>query len=118
MKKWDIEHCLAILLFLFSFKQSCQFRFVSSGMAETFHTNSKNGTKRNNFHLISNLGSFLIFRLNSVQNVPIPFHMFRSSLEKPLNQIEPGSIWLIKPSKYKKPIFITIFNNNDINNNI
>ena len=44
--------------------------------------------------------------------------MFRSGLEKPLNQIEPGSIWLIKPSKYKKLFFITIFNNNDINNNI
>jgi len=42
--------------------------------------------------------------------------MFRSGLEKPLNQIEPGSISLIKPPKYKKLFFIAIFNNNDINN--
>jgi len=65
---------------------------VSSGMAETFHTNSKNGTKRNKFHLILNLGPFRIFRLNSARNVPVSFHMFRSALEKPLNQIEPCSI--------------------------
>jgi hypothetical protein len=44
--------------------------------------------------------------------------MFRSGLEKPLNQIESGSIWLIKPPRYKKFFFIIIFNNNDINNNI
>ena len=33
-----------------------------------------------------------IFRLNSVWNVSISFHMFNFSLEKPLNQIETGSI--------------------------
>ena len=72
--------------------QGCQFCSVSSGMAETFHTNSKNGTKRNNFHLILNLGPFRIFQLNFIRNVPVSFHMFCSGLEKPLNQIEPGSI--------------------------
>jgi len=68
--------------------QGCQFRSVSPGIAETFHTNSKNETKRNKFHLILNLGPFRIFWLNSAQNVPVSFHMFRSALEKPLNQIE------------------------------
>jgi hypothetical protein len=63
-------------------KQGCQFQSVSSGMAETFHTNSKNRTKWNNFHLISNLGPFRIFRLNSGQNVSVSFRMFCSSLEK------------------------------------
>jgi len=72
--------------------QGCQFRSVSSGMAETFHTNSKNRTKQNKFHLILNLGSLWIFRLNSARNVPVSFHMFRFALEKPLNQIEPYSI--------------------------
>jgi len=72
--------------------QGCQFHSVSSGMAETFHTNSKNRTKRNNFHLISNLGLFWIFQLNFGRNVPVSFHMFHSGLEKPLNQIEPDSI--------------------------
>ena len=72
--------------------QGCQFRFVLSGMAETFYTNSKNKTKRNNFHLILNLGPFRIFRLNFGRNVPVPFHMFRSVLEKPLNQTKSCSI--------------------------
>jgi len=84
-------------------------------MTETFHTNSKNGTKRNKFYLILNLGPFWIFRLNSARNVPVSFHMFRSALEKPLNQIEPCSISLIKSPNYKKLFFIIIFNNNDIN---
>jgi hypothetical protein len=53
-------------------------------MAETFQTNSKNKTKRNNFHFISNLGPF---RINFGQNIPVSFHMFRSGLEKSLNQI-------------------------------
>ena len=74
------------------YKQGCQFRFVSSGMAETFYTNSKNRTKQNKFHLILNLGPFRIFPLNSARNVLVSFHMFRSALEKPLNQIEPCSI--------------------------
>ena len=87
-------------------------------MTETFHTNSKNRTKRNNFHLILNLGPFRIFRLNFGWNVSVSFYMFRSGFEKSLNQIEPASISLIKPSNYKKLFFITIFNNNDINNNI
>ena len=98
--------------------QGCQFRFVLSGMAETLYTNSKNGTKRNKFHLILNLGPFRIFRLNSARNVPVSFHMFHSALEKLLNQIEPCSISLIKPLDYKKLFCITIFNSNDINNNI
>jgi hypothetical protein len=72
--------------------QGCQFRSVLSGIAKTFHTNSKIGTKRNKFHLILNLGPLRIFRLNSTRNVPVSFHMFRSALEKPLNQIEPCSI--------------------------
>ena len=72
--------------------QGCQFCFVSSEIAEIFHTNSKNGTKQNKFHLILNLGPFRIFRLNSARNVPVSFHMFRSALEKSLNQIEPYSI--------------------------
>ena len=75
-----------------SVNQGCQFRSVSSEMAETFHTNSKNGTKWNNFHLILNLDPIRIFQLNFGWNVPVPFHMFRSTLEKPLNQIEPYSI--------------------------
>ena len=95
-----------------------QFRSISPGMAEIFHTNSKNKTKRNKFHLILNLGPFWIFRLNSARNVPVSFQMFRSALEKSLNQIEPCSISLIKSPNYKKLFFITIFNNNDINNNI
>jgi hypothetical protein len=72
--------------------EGCQFRSVSPGMAETFHTNSKNETKRNNFHLILNLGPFRIFQLNFGRNVPVSFHMFRSALEKSLNKIEPYSI--------------------------
>jgi len=72
--------------------QGCQFRSVPPGMTETFHINSKNETKRNKFHLILNLGPFRIFRLNSTRNVLVPFHMFRSALEKSLNQIEPYSI--------------------------
>ena len=98
--------------------QGCQFCSVSSGMVETFHINSKNETKRNKFHLILNLDPFWIFRLNSTRNVPVSFHMFRSTFEKPLNQIEPYSISLIKPPDYKKLFFISIFNSNDINNNI
>jgi len=97
-------------------EQGCQFYFIFSGIAEIFHINSKNRTKRNNFHFILNLGPFCIFRLNFGRNVSVSFHMFRSGLEKPLNQIEPGSISLIKPPKYKKLFFIAIFNNNDINN--
>jgi hypothetical protein len=81
------------IIFIFKCSnQGCQFRSISFGMAETFHTNLKNGTKRNKFHLILNLGLFRIFRLNSTRNVPVSFHMFRSALEKPLNQIEPCSI--------------------------
>jgi hypothetical protein len=72
--------------------QGCQFRSVSSGMAEIFYTNSKNETKQNNFHLILNLGPFRIFRLNFGRYVPVSFHIFRSALEKPLNQIEHYSI--------------------------
>jgi len=72
--------------------QDSQFRFVSSGMAETFHANSKKGTKQNNFHLILNLGPFWIFRLNFGRNVPVSFHMFRFAIKKPLNQIEFCSI--------------------------
>jgi len=87
-------------------------------MAETFHANSKNGTKRNKFHLILNIGPFRIFRLNSIRNVSVSFHMFCSAFKKPLNQIKPYSFWLIKPPNYKKLFFITIFNNNDIDNNI
>jgi hypothetical protein len=48
--------------------------------------------KRNKFHLILNLSPFQIFQLNSARNVPVSFHIFRSALEKPLNQIEPCSI--------------------------
>jgi len=84
-------------------------------MTEIFHINLKNGTKRNNFHLILNLGLFRIFWLNFGQNFSVSFHMFRSALEKSLNQIESCSISLIEPPKYKKLFFITISNNNDIN---
>jgi len=73
-------------------EQGCQFRSVSLGIAETFHTNSKNGTKRNKFHLILNLDPFQMFWLNSTRNVPVSFRMFRSVFEKSLNQIEPCSI--------------------------
>ena len=73
-------------------RQCCQFRSVSPRIIKTFHTNSKNETKRNNFHLILNLGLFQIFQLNFSRNVPVSFHMFRSGLEKSLNQIESGSI--------------------------
>ena len=104
--RWVLSHCCCSNLFgsmvAIAFQsafhselyqdQGCQFRSVSPGMAETFHTNSKNETKRNKFHLILNLGPFRIFQLNSTRNVPVSFHMFRSALEKPLNQIEPCSI--------------------------
>jgi hypothetical protein len=73
-------------------KKGYQFCSVSSGIAKIFHTNLKNKTKRNKFHLILNLGPFRIFRLNSARNVPVSFHMFRSTLEKSLNQIEHCSI--------------------------
>ena len=73
-------------------KQGYQFRSVSLEIAKTFRTNSKNKTKRNKFHLILNLSPFRIFQLNSTRNVPVSFHMFRSALEKLLNQIEPCSI--------------------------
>jgi hypothetical protein len=76
-------------LVCFSRNQGYQFCSVLFGMVKTFHTNSKNRTKWNKFHLILNLGPFWIFRLNSARNVPVPFHMFHSALEKPLNQIEP-----------------------------
>ena len=56
-------------------------------MVEIFHTNSKNGTKQNNFHLILNLGLFQIFRLNFNRNIPVLFHIFHSGFEKLLNQI-------------------------------
>ena len=121
LPKWLIFYNLftnTIMKCFCTLKQGCQFRSVPSRMAETFHTNSKNRTKRNKYNLILNLGSFRMFRLNSARNVPVSFHMFRSVLEKPLNQIESCSISLIKPPNYKKLFFITIFNNNDINNNI
>ena len=111
--------------------QGCQFHFISFRMVEIFHINLKNRTKRNKFHLILNFGPFRIFRLNAARNVPVSFHMFRSALEKPLNQIEPCSISLIKPPIIKSSfsflfsiammliillkIIITIFINNDIN---
>ena len=57
--------------------QGCQFRFVPPGMAETFHINLKNETKRNKFHLILNLGPFRKFRPNSGRNVPVSFRLFR-----------------------------------------
>jgi len=72
--------------------QGCQFRFVSSEMTKIFYTNLKNRIKQNNFNLILNLDPFRIFQLNFGRNVPVSFHMFRSGLEKPLNQIKPGSI--------------------------
>jgi len=75
-----------------SLSQCCQFRSVLPEIIETFHTNSKNETKQNNFHFILNLDPFRIFQLNFSRNVLISFHMFRSGLEKPLNQIEHGSI--------------------------
>ena len=75
--------------------------------------------KHNNFHLILNLAMFWKFWPERSGFIPhVPFHMFHSALEKPLNQIEPCSIQLIKPPKYKKLFFITIFNHNDTNNNI
>jgi hypothetical protein len=92
---------------------SIPFRFVRNG--RNIPCQFK---KRNKFHLILNLSPFRIFQLNSAWNVPVSFHMFRSALEKSSNQIEPYSIWLIKPPNYKKLFFIIIFNNNDINNNI
>jgi hypothetical protein len=48
----------------------------------------KTEQNRTIFHLILNLGPFWIFRLNFDRNVPVSFHMFRSALEKSLNQIE------------------------------
>jgi len=74
--------CQVKIIGVLYIKQGCQFQSISSRMAETFHINSKNETKRNNFHLISNLGLFRIFRLNSGWNVSVSFHMFRSGLEK------------------------------------
>ena len=66
------------------------FHFVWYGRNISYQF--KKQKKKNNFHLILNPGLFRIFRLNFTQNVPISFHMFRSDLEKLLNQIEPGSI--------------------------
>jgi hypothetical protein len=68
--------------------EGCQFRSVSSGITETFRTNSKNGAKQNNFHLILNLGLFRIFQINFGRNVLVLFHMFRFGLEKSLNQTQ------------------------------
>ena len=99
-----------LLNVIFLARLSISFRFVGNGQNILYQF-----TKRNKFHLILNLGSFRIFRLNSARNVPVSFYMFRFALEKPLNQIEPCSISLIKPPNYKKLIFITIFINNDIN---
>jgi len=66
---------------------SISFRSVQNGRNIPYQFK-----KRNKFHLILNLGPFRIFRLNSARNIPVPFHMFRSALEKQLNQIEPYSI--------------------------
>ena len=87
-----MEFSSKVSILSIGFNQGCQFHSVSPEMTETFHINSKDGTKRNNFHLILNLGPFRIFQLNFGRNVPVPFHMFRSALEKSLNQIEPYSI--------------------------
>jgi hypothetical protein len=57
-------------------------------MIEIFYINLKNKIKRINFHLILNLDLFWIFQINFGWNVPVSFHMFRSGLEKPLNQID------------------------------
>jgi hypothetical protein len=102
---------------IFQQRLSIPFRFVRNGRNIPYQFK-----KQNKFHLILNLGPFRIFRLNSARNVQVSFHMFRSALEKPLNQIEPCSISLIKPSNYKTmiliiilKIIITIFINNDIN---
>ena len=61
-------------------------------MDKLFYINLKNETKQNNFYIILNLDLFQIFWLNFIWNVSISFHMFRSGLEKTLNQIEPGLI--------------------------
>ena len=71
----------------FCSRLSISFRFVRNGRNIPYQFK-----KRNKFHLILNLGPFWIFRLNSARNVQVSFHMFRSALEKPLNQIEPCSI--------------------------
>jgi hypothetical protein len=65
-----------------------EFCFVLFGIAEIFYINSKNKKKQNNFYFILNLDPFWIFQLNFNWNVSVPFHMFHSALEKPLNQIE------------------------------
>ena len=69
---------------------SIPFRFTRNDRNIPYQLKKK--TKRNKFYLILNLGPFRIFRLNSARNVLVSFHMFRSALEKPLNQIEPCSI--------------------------
>jgi len=53
--------------------QSCQFRSVPSEMAEIFHTNSKNGTKRNKTEQISSH-----FKSRSVPDFSVKFRPERS----------------------------------------
>jgi hypothetical protein len=52
--------------------QGYQFRSVSPGMAETFHTNSKNRIKWNKFHLI--------FKSRSAPDFSAKFHPERSGV--------------------------------------
>jgi hypothetical protein len=75
-------------------------------MTETFHTNLKNRTKQNNFHLISNLDLFRIFRINFGRNVSVSFQMFCSGLQKPLNQI--GILFKLNYFKLKFYLILTI----------
>jgi len=57
--------------YFYPFNQGCQFRSVSSGMAETFHTNSKNETKQNNFHPVPDFSTkFRPERSGFIPHVP------------------------------------------------
>jgi hypothetical protein len=84
-KSWATQSHSPLYNFMIKARLSIPFRSISSEMAETFHINSKNGT------------IFILFQISIRSrffgwNVPISFHMFRSGLEKSLNQIEPGLI--------------------------
>jgi hypothetical protein len=94
--KLSTRACYSRLLILFC--------FVSSEMAETFHTNSKNKTEQFSSHFKSR--SILIFRINFDRNVPVSFHMFCSGLEKPLNQI--GILFKLNYFKLKFYLILTI----------
>jgi hypothetical protein len=71
---------------IFGARLSIPFRFARIGRNIPYQFKKRNKTEQISSHFKSR--SVPDFRLNSIRNIPVPFHMFRSALEKPLNQIE------------------------------